>query len=220
MSEQLLKLENLVDDFFQKALASTEDQNKKNWINSTYNHTFRVIENVKEIYQELDQELDEKVYAAALCHDIGRLRDKPADWDRSPGEWFQHNNDYHHIFSGEDCFQLLKSAWYDHGSIKEIQDIVVMHGDDSVNNESDLKYRVLQLADKLDKFNADGVKRIYKSRGMMKRGERISEVKRIMEFGLEKAQSYGICEKLVQRKYDQGLKQFKKMKSLLYGLFK
>ena len=167
-SANLNSLAGLAFRFFEERIDSLPPEKAK-MPTSTYNHTSRVCMNVQLIYGMMGANLegnfhvDEEVYAAALCHDFGRLRQLPDG--RGPEEWRIFRNEFHHVFSAEDCLDVLMKSGYDSASIKKISAIVYCHGDDIYSLSLPLENKVMKVADKLDKMGATGVQRMLFNRG-------------------------------------------------------
>lgn len=210
-SPEIRAIKDSVKNFYLEKLV-TDDIEYLKFVQSTAEHVSRVALNVEQIYQELGLPIDEGAYVAALCHDIGRLKDKPKNWNDKKKNWHEHKNKNHHIYSSEICHPLLLAAGYQKEKAHRIKNIVLSHNYEREEGEAEecmLEEKVIQIADKMDKFSKNGVRRLFSSWKENKRyrsnKKLIDSVSETMEkWGYTPAKRFKIVDKLLDKHFLEG----------------
>jgi hypothetical protein len=206
-SHQLRLLKYDIGDLFISKIGESLPE-KREMYNSTFQHTSRVALNVADLYQRLGQASDEIVYAAAICHDIGRLRSMPQNWALGRDKWIKYKDDHHAEFSGEECVPHLEKARYGKNAIELIRYVIVSHEDESVSANSPLQFRLIQAADKLDKLGKDGVNILFTNRRLIyphwDDSKRLYDVEKVMKRTYEEVKRLGLVPEYIEAKYNEG----------------
>ncbi len=209
-STELGNLKKIIHQFYSGVGERAQSQQTSAFVSSTLNHTSRVAVNLLSLYKELDEEPDENVYAAALCHDIGRMRKKPF-WKKQR-YWNQTVNENHAKFSEKDCKEYLSKAGYSEIAIAYIASLAGNHDNLNVDKGFGMSYVLLQIADLMDKFSPAAVARLAgnrKSWGWSK-NEIIEGVKEVMKKGYEKATRFSVARDYLDHLYQAGKEEFSK----------
>ena len=222
-SKELSSIKNISHGFFQGAMYLC-DEKYRSWIESTYNHTSRVVLNEMYLFLELrrmftelekgnevDEEIFEPLVAAGLLHDIGRLMGMPSDWDKSPDDWYKHKDQNHHIISSESCTPYLEDAGYREPQISKIKSIILAHDDDELTCSSPVENRIMQVGDKMDKMGTYGVNRLFSNRKFMYPDwtdkQRLDDVRKVTEKAKNRCIELDIVPHHIEEKYSEGIER-------------
>jgi len=215
ISERMKSLQSEIFDLYNNVASSQSEHPKiRSYAKATDEHTRRVIGNIIIACRLMGCPLSDVLYASAACHDIGRMKKKPADFQGDDNAWRTYRDNNHHTVSAEDCVEPLARNNFTEYEIGRISSLVEYHGID-IEKDADIEVRMLQIADKLDRLGVDGAKRLYdnrRNRGLSHDDSK-SDAAATMKEAYQYLYNLGLSSRLsiyVKQKYEEG-KEYSKI---------
>jgi hypothetical protein len=219
LSDRIERLQNEIVNFYNPIASSSSEHPVRRYSAKTISeHTSRVFNNIDIVCSLTGYSSSDRLYASALCHDMGRLMEKPESFEGSEMDWVRYRDSNHSKLSAKDCVNRLKKTDFSKDEISDIFTLVESH-EVKMERWTGTETDILRVADRLDRLGKDGVVRLYENRRDLLKSSHEESLCGTVET-MEEAHRYLIglglpseLSKYVEEKYEESKKVLEQLRN-------